>query len=1054
MTTASSSVPQAPRWGRRCSPALARLQRERRLCLAPILLCALSGAVHAAGTIFSTVLRGSGQDFALAATSDAQGNTYVAGLTYSADFPVTAGAFQTTFGGTCDAWIAKAGPDGKLLWSTYLGGILDDWATGIALDSAGNVLVAGYTRSANFPLDGAIESTLTGDDYAAFVAKLDPTGSKLLYSTFLGGADLSGAAGIAVDAAGSAYVAVNVNSATGYPGTVNAPNQYGIFVSKLNSQGALVYSFFHPTGTAGGIALDTAGSVYVTGTYGEPYLSARTQDFGEAGTAQAFVFKVSPDGSQKVYETVLGGSVQTVGAAIAVDSAGEAWVAGSTSSADFPLVKPLERSPGARPLWQSADSGTTWAPMDNLPFALPQVMLTDPTRPATLYIATGDLGLFKSQDAGATWANSSSGIAAANITALAVDPFHPQTLYTATAPAAGATSSTVYKSVDGAESWAPVDSPAMAISQLAVDAQNPNIVWEIGAGLRKSTDGGVTWNAVTFPGTVDTMLIDPRVSGNLFAISNPFFCGPFCGGTPPYFYRSVDGGADWIQGPLPAQNVSGLYVDGSTNPSTVYDGLFDRSVDGGVTWTSLAPPAGSSGYVAAAVDPTGTLYAAVDLVGNYVSKDHAQTWTPIGSFISPPTNVDGAAPAITSIVPAGTTGTLYAIINQVASAGFLTKLSADGSSILFSTYLRGHASMESFVSLLAEPSVFMTQSWISAIALDSAGNATVAGGTRATDFPIANPAQAASAGLADAFVATVAADGSKLTYSTYFGGSGDDGALAVALDTQGNAIFAGQTFSGDFPVPGGSPLPYTYGDAFVVKVATGPPVPPVVTSVLNGASFQPGIEAGSWVMIKGANLANTVDLAASGNLPTSLDGVSVSIDGIAAFVDYISPTQINVQAPSDTALGPVSVVVTNNGAVSAPAMAQLQAAAPAFFLYSGTNYAVASRLPDYAPVGDPSAPAKPGDALVLWGTGFGATSPAVAAGTVVAGAPAVVTAPTVTIGGMAVPVVDTILTAGSAGLYQITIQLPANIPTGAVAVQASVGGVPSPAGVTIFVGTP
>jgi hypothetical protein len=75
---------------------------------------------------------------------------------------VTAGAFQTTFGGTCDAWVAKVGPDGKVLWSTYLWGILDDWATGIALDGAGSVLVSGYTRSANFPLVSAIESTLSG----------------------------------------------------------------------------------------------------------------------------------------------------------------------------------------------------------------------------------------------------------------------------------------------------------------------------------------------------------------------------------------------------------------------------------------------------------------------------------------------------------------------------------------------------------------------------------------------------------------------------------------------------------------------------------------------------------------------------------------------------------------------------------------------------------------------------------------------------------------------------------------------------------------------------
>jgi uncharacterized protein (TIGR03437 family) len=135
---------------------------------------------------------------------------------------------------------------------------------------------------------------------------------------------------------------------------------------------------------------------------------------------------------------------------------------------------------------------------------------------------------------------------------------------------------------------------------------------------------------------------------------------------------------------------------------------------------------------------------------------------------------------------------------------------------------------------------------------------------------------------------------------------------------------------------------------------------------------------------------------------------------------------------------------------------QLQAVAPAFFMYLGTSDAIASRLPDYAEVGNPSAvpgtvAAKPGDTIVLWGTGFGATTPAVAAGTTVSGAPAVVTEPTVTVGGLAVPVIGTVLTKGSAGLYQVTIQLPANVPTGAVAVQASVGVVQTPAGVLLFV---
>jgi uncharacterized protein (TIGR03437 family) len=133
------------------------------------------------------------------------------------------------------------------------------------------------------------------------------------------------------------------------------------------------------------------------------------------------------------------------------------------------------------------------------------------------------------------------------------------------------------------------------------------------------------------------------------------------------------------------------------------------------------------------------------------------------------------------------------------------------------------------------------------------------------------------------------------------------------------------------------------GDVFVAKLSV--PGAPVITSVLNAASFQPGIEAGSWVMIRGTNLANTspgrtwhTDEIVNGKLPTSLDGVSVTINGKPAFVEYISPTQINVQAPSETAVGTVDVVVTNNGAPSvAGGHAQLQTVAPAFFAYPGTT---------------------------------------------------------------------------------------------------------------------
>ena len=237
-----------------------------------------------------------------------------------------------------------------------------------------------------------------------------------------------------------------------------------------------------------------------------------------------------------------------------------------------------------------------------------------------------------------------------------------------------------------------------------------------------------------------------------------------------------------------------------------------------------------------------------------------------------------------------------------------------------------------------------------------------------------------------------------------------------------------------------------------------------VTQVSNGASFQPGISAGSWVQINGTNLANTnpgriwrADEIVNGNLPTALDGVSVMINNKPAYVYYVSPTQINVQAPSDGSVGPVTVVVNNNGSISPAATGQMQTFAPAFFQYLPTTYAIATRFPDNALIANPSAvpgtvAAKPGDVLILWGTGFGPTNPATPAGVVVTGAPAATTNPTITLNNsVSATLISTVLSPGSAGLYQIAIQLPNNAPTGDVTIQASVGGVQSPATIRIFV---
>jgi photosystem II stability/assembly factor-like uncharacterized protein len=530
-----------------------------------------------------------------------------------------------------------------------------------------------------------------------------------------------------------------VNSSASFTGIKVLPDVGGIFVAKLDPQGALIYTFLHPYGTAAGIAVDAAGSAYVAGTvYSNAPANSATQTFGVPGDAQAMVFKVSADGSKKLYETTLGGSIRADGMAIAVDRTGAAYLAGTTTSVDFPLVRPLQSTLGARPLWKSSDGGATWVPLDDLPFAYPQTLLVDPPG---LYAATWDGGIFMGLDSritSNTWNPANHGLATTRMQALAIDPQHPQVLYAATA--AGVNPGVVYKTVDGGNSWRVVDSsPSALVEQFAVDARNPSTVYSVwnDSETRKTLDSGATWSRVPFPGTaIATLAPDPQVSGSLWAYSVMTFAAPpfQAGGSPSFIYHSTNGGTDWVRLSSPAAAGAGITVDASTNPSTLYAGLSSKSVDGGVTWSALSPPPGGTDLSAVAVDPNGVLYAASP-IGMFVSHDRAQTWTPLGSPAPPLANY-AFATFVTAIVPAGASGTLYALVPNRQTCGFVTKLSADGSNIAFSTLLRGHVSLAPLTIYAAEPGVFTGQNWIDAIALDAAGNVVVAGGTRSNDFPI------------------------------------------------------------------------------------------------------------------------------------------------------------------------------------------------------------------------------------------------------------------------------------------------------------------------------
>jgi uncharacterized protein (TIGR03118 family) len=234
---------------------------------------------------------------------------------------------------------------------------------------------------------------------------------------------------------------------------------------------------------------------------------------------------------------------------------------------------------------------------------------------------------------------------------------------------------------------------------------------------------------------------------------------------------------------------------------------------------------------------------------------------------------------------------------------------------------------------------------------------------------------------------------------------------------------------------------------------------PSLTTVSNAASGAAGTSSNAYISIFGANLApitrnwTTSDFSGV-NLPTSLDGVSVTVNSKPAFVYYISPKQIDVLTPVDTATGPVPVVVTNNGLVSASTTATMGAFSPGFFLLKD-NASVAALHSSGAIVGattlypGESSPATPGETIAIFATGFGPTNPAITNGAIVSAPQPVVTAPTVTIGGVSAQVVFAGLV--SAGVYQLNVIVPASLPAGNPAIVAQVGSISSQAGATVAV---
>jgi hypothetical protein len=305
--------------------------------------------------LYSTYLGGNSEDSGNGIAVDADGNAYLAGKTYSTNFPTSPGAWDSTLSGGRDAFVAKLSPAGDALaYSTYLGGNSWEYGLDVAIDDLGHAYVTGFTHG-SFPTTPEAFQPSPGGSIDPFVAKLALDGSALIYSTYLGGSSTDGGHSLTVDAQGNVYLTGDTHSVD-FP-TANAlqPSKAGgdadAFVAKLNAAGSdLIYSTYLGGGAGSGgeagqgIAIDGAGNAYVTGATDAadfPTADPLQPAYG-GGSLDGFLAKLNPDGSELLFSTYFGGSGLDRPLGIGIDRANHVYMAGYTSSTDLPTVDPLQ----------------------------------------------------------------------------------------------------------------------------------------------------------------------------------------------------------------------------------------------------------------------------------------------------------------------------------------------------------------------------------------------------------------------------------------------------------------------------------------------------------------------------------------------------------------------------------------------------------------------------------------------------------------------------------------------------------------------------------------
>jgi uncharacterized protein (TIGR03437 family) len=590
-------------------------------------------------------------------------------------------------------------------------------------------------------------------------------------------------------------------------------------------------------------------------------------------------------------------------------------------------------------------------------------------------------------------------------------------------------------------------------------------------GPFKSTDSGGTWqqlivttNDPSLPGEPSTlvMAVDPQTPSTVYAFAR--FTS--VNGQPLAFLKSTDSGATWSVVLKPTFSYTfdtkALLAIDPVKTNILYtmnasDGV-EVTTDGGVTWSepAIPKPAGSSSggttnqpsLAGVATDPnhSGVVYV---VGGNpafhpgkgYLLKstDFGNTWTLLTStagfgsrlFINPKNSLEMYGTSLSNIGCAVSTPGQCGIYKSIDGGQSWTELSIPEPIV-------------ENVAIDVTPGRLYASAHVSNVYTSADGGTTW------------NPVFTASAGSVAYFLVRADPNAALTAYTT-----GPSDQSMVSKTTDGGATWTHAEVQQSYQCgPQTCEIPAYIYDLVVVPQAQTSSGLPVITDVENGASFLPGAVANSWVTIKGSNLSPTSDnwsnSIVNGALPIALDGVSVSMGGQPAYIYYITPGQLNVLAP-DISPGPVSVTVKTPSGTSAPVTATISTYGPAFFLWPGSQVVATRQDYSYAVKagtfsGATTVPAKPGDVLILWGTGFGPTNPLAPDGVVVPGTQSYSTsAVTVTINNLPATVYGAALASGSVGLYQVAIQVPSTLTDGDWPIQAMIGGVASPTGIVLSI---